>query len=273
MAVIRYVGTPGRAKNLTAVEAADMLAHGVAVALVYEDRAGTALEGHARGEADARAALLDAHSCGVTVRCIYMAVDVDVTSGEELAAVDAYLAGAASVLGRDRVGVYGEFAVIEHCLSTGSAAYGWQTVAWSHSSVSTDAHLVQQLGQVSVSGVTCDVSQIKQQDFGQWPAPALVTHHQEDEDMVIVTAPNRPWLAYYEASGTVRVIGPGEPGPLRTLHQAAGRSAGQVTLSEAEYDQVVEFADRGVRGAVPGLATISQQVSAVATALTDGPAA
>ena len=248
VAVIRYVGTPGRAKNLTATETADMLAHGVAVALVYEDRAGTALLGRARGEADARAALLDAHSCGVTVRCIYMAVDFDVANDDQMDRVSAYLAGAARVLGTDRLGVYGERDVVDIFVGGRVAAYGWQTKAWSGGAVSSQADLYQVGRQTTVDGVTCDVNEIKRQDFGQWPAPALVTQqHQEDDEMVIVTAPNRPAVAYYPVTGMFRTIGEGERTALEAVHQAAGHPAATKNLTGEQYSELMDFAGRAAR--------------------------
>src|SRR5206468_1409455 len=105
--VVRYVGTPGRGKNLTRAEAAAMLAAGVPVGLVYEDTAGWMLGGSSAGAAAARAALADADHCGVGVRCVYFACDQDITAAEQMAAVAQCLDGAAQVLGRERVGVYG----------------------------------------------------------------------------------------------------------------------------------------------------------------------
>ncbi|HEY9473559.1 MAG TPA: glycoside hydrolase domain-containing protein, partial [Mycobacteriales bacterium] len=171
--VIRYVGTPGRKKNLTKSEADGLRNAKVAIALVYEDVKGTALEGRTRGKHDALAAMLDAQSCGVGVRAVYLAVDFDVTSQTQMDAVDAYLDGAADAIGRARVGVYGEHDVIEHCLSAGKATFGWQTMAWSHKQVSPRAHLVQRIGQVEIDGITCDVNEAKKADFGQWPKPGV----------------------------------------------------------------------------------------------------
>lgn len=171
-AVVRYIGTPGRIKNLKPMEAQDMRAHAVAIALVYEDSSGTALQGRTRGVQDARAALDDARRCGIEPRALYLAVDFDVTSAGQMAAIDAYLDGAAQVLGRARTGVYGEYDVIEHCLGNGRAVWGWQTRAWSHGKTSARAHIVQELGQVNVDGVSCDVNTVHREDYGQTPAPS-----------------------------------------------------------------------------------------------------
>ena len=87
----------------------------------------------------------------------------------------------------------------------------------------------------------CDYSRM----LAPWPTS---TNQHQEEQMVIVTAPGKPWLAYYPATGGVRVIGPDEPAPLRKIHQAAGDPATTVTLTQAEYDQVIEYADRAARG-------------------------
>ena len=178
--VVRYAGTPGRGKNLTRAEAQAMLAAGVPVGLVYEAGAGWMLGGAGAGAAAARAVLADADHCGVGVRCVYFAADFDVTTPAEVAAVAGCLDGAAQVLGRARVGVYGEADVIDACLSGGHASWGWQTRAWSHGRLSDRAHLLQQIGAVRVGGVECDRNTVLRADWGQWPAPGAGT---EGEDM------------------------------------------------------------------------------------------
>lgn len=168
--VVRYIGTPGRGKNLTRAEAQQMTAAGVPIALVYEDTAGWMNGGAAAGAAAAWAALADAASCGVQVRCVYLACDVDVTSTAQMATVMSCLDGAAGTeLGRARTGVYGEADVIDAALSGGHAAYGWQTRAWSGGRVSARAAILQQIGYVAVGGVQCDRSTVLNDDWGQWP--------------------------------------------------------------------------------------------------------
>jgi len=164
--VVRYTGTPGRGKNLTRAEAQAMTAAGIPVALVYEDSAGWMRGGAAAGIAAARAVLADAANCGVGVRCVYFACDEDVTT--QMAVVLACLDGAATVLGRNRTGVYGEADVIDAAVP-GHAAWGWQTRAWSGGRVSAKAHLLQQIGYVTVGGIQCDRNTTLNDDYGQWP--------------------------------------------------------------------------------------------------------
>lgn len=179
--VIRYIGTPGRGKNMTKAEADWHKVHGVPIALVYEDSAGWMLAGRAAGEQAARSSLSDAANIGVPVRCVFFASDVDIVTPAQFAALDACLDGAASVLGRGRVGVYGEADVIDHCMGNGKAAYGWQTRAWSGGRTSAKACMLQQIGYVTVDGVTCDRNTLMKDDWGQTP-------YLGDDDMPLTVA-------------------------------------------------------------------------------------
>jgi glycoside hydrolase-like protein len=166
--VARYGGTPGRAKNITRAEFEDMDMSGIGVALVYENQAGDALAGYAAGQTSARAILADANSIGFpSNRPFYFAVDKDITGEAQFTAVMSYLDGAASVVGRQRVGVYGEYEVVKRALEGGHAVYGWQTVAWSGGKHYAGAHLYQRVGYVYPGGVQCDVSDVLQADWGQ----------------------------------------------------------------------------------------------------------
>jgi len=172
--VIRYVGTPGRTKNITKAEYQDLIRSGISVALVYENRAGDAGGGFAAGVTAARAARADANSVGFPAdRPIHFAVDSDQVTDAQFRAVSAYLDGAASVLGGlTRVGVYGEFDVIERNVGS-HAKYGWQTVAWSGGRISSKAVLFQRLGQIYVGGIQVDVNSILAADWGQHNAEEI----------------------------------------------------------------------------------------------------
>jgi hypothetical protein len=177
---------------LNAAEYADLTAHDVEVGLYYEARdAGRMLGGAPAGVEDATWALARAKEIiGFAPRTINFTADFDVTSVAQLRdpalrdepprpmtlmqqqAVDEYLDGATSVLGvmsdgRRRAWVYGEFSVIEHCVSTGKAGGGVQTVAWSGGQVSRYAALYQTGQQIVVNGVSCDVNMVRLSDWGQ----------------------------------------------------------------------------------------------------------
>lgn len=130
--VFRYVPYEGDGgKGLTADEVADYHAHQLGIGLVFESTASRHLLGYGAGVVDAQAAEAGRKSIGYPDNLpIYFAVDFDAQSNQ-MNAIDQYQAGAASVLGKDRVGIYGSYDVIEHCHLNDSAAYFWQTYAWS----------------------------------------------------------------------------------------------------------------------------------------------
>ena len=168
--VIRYLRKEGSSwvKPITAAELTDMRAHGLAVAVVYQAvSTSRILSGRPGGRHDAQWAQARARDIGVPdPRCIYFAADRDIVGRAQLDQVLAYLDGAASVLGRDRVGVYGEYDVISAALP-GHAAYGWQTAAWSGGRRSREAHLYQRVGQPLVGGIRVDINDVLKPDFGQ----------------------------------------------------------------------------------------------------------
>lgn len=167
--VIRYVGTPGRTKNITKAEFQELTRNGVSVALVYENKAGDANGGFSAGITAARAARADADSIGwPRERPIYFAIDSDQVTDLDFREVSGYLDGIASVLGNgiELTGVYGEYDVIERNVGS-HARYGWQTVAWSGGRVSKKATLFQQLRQIYVGGIQVDVNNILAADWGQ----------------------------------------------------------------------------------------------------------
>lgn len=192
--VIRYLKkkNPSGVVVLTAAEYNDKSAHGVGVALVFEEtNAGRMLEGAAAGNVDGEWALAQARACGIEPRCIYFACDVD-AQPYQYAAVDAYLRAAAQHLGADKVGVYGGYYLVKHCHEAGSAKWLWQTRAWSGGNVYGPIHILQNIGYVNVGGVTCDWNQVYQGDFGQHPNPGGAvkppvkdehTKTNEEEDM------------------------------------------------------------------------------------------
>lgn len=180
---VRYIGFPSRRKCTTRAELADFAAHGLGMALVYEDSATDWRGGLVRGrEAGARAR---DHATGVgfpATRPIYMAVDQDVVTAGEFAVMVEYLRGAAQTLGGvGLTGVYGEFDVCVRVQQAGVARWFWQCRAWSGTPARLFAgrHLYQRVGTVTVGGIGCDINDVLQPDWGQHSATATV----EDEDM------------------------------------------------------------------------------------------
>ncbi|KZM70595.1 DUF1906 domain-containing protein [Nocardia terpenica] len=169
--VVRYLSDGGPAlpgKLLTPDEAADLRAHGVSIVSNWETTADRMLDGHDAGVADARLALRQALACGGRAdRPVYFSADFDATP-EQQTPIDAYLDGAASVLGRANVGIYGGYWPVSRALDAGAAVWAWQTDAWSGGHVETRRQLHQTTRQVTVNGVVCDVDEAETADFGQW---------------------------------------------------------------------------------------------------------
>lgn len=174
--VIRYCGQPTNPKNATAAEVGDMLAAGVAVALVFESTAARAGEGFAAGVADAHAATAHQAALGIpSSRPIYYAVDYDA----DPATIEPYFRGLQSVAGPDAA--YGSARVVQRLLDDQLAVAGWQTVAWSRGQLVPGRAVFQRLGTVVVDGIQCDVNEALIPDFGQHPAPGHSPAFEEDD--------------------------------------------------------------------------------------------
>ncbi|CCB74238.1 protein of unknown function [Streptantibioticus cattleyicolor NRRL 8057 = DSM 46488] len=169
-------------KNLTLAEAKSLAAEGIWVGVVWETTADRMLSGRPGGIADAKAALAQARECGMPEdRPIYFAADFDVTP-EQQGPVNAYLFGAASVLGAARVGVYGGYYTVKRALDRGAARWAWQASAWSGGQWDPRAHIQQPIDTVTIGGVECDRDTAMTSDFGQW-MPGL----SPEDDMPLTT--------------------------------------------------------------------------------------
>lgn len=169
--VVRYLSDGGPSlpgKLLTPVEAADLRAHGISIVSNWETTANRMLDGYGAGVYDARRALAQVLACGGRVdRPIYFSVDFDATPADQVP-IDNYLRGAATVIGAANVGIYGGYWPLNRALRNGTAAWAWQTGAWSGNNVETRRHIHQRIGTVYVRGVACDVNEAFPADFGQW---------------------------------------------------------------------------------------------------------
>jgi hypothetical protein len=157
-------------KNLLAAELAALRGAGLDVVVVEESTAGRMRSGHAAGVADAQHAQAVTAALGMHDVPVYFACDFDATPADQVA-INAYLDGAASVIGRARTGIYGGFWAVSRALDAGAAAWAWQTSAWSGGQWDPRAHIRQQ-GTVTIGGADCDIDEAMTADFGQWPRPA-----------------------------------------------------------------------------------------------------
>ncbi len=180
----RYFSTDDT-KDLTAAEVEAYPAAGLAIVTVWETTAGRATQGAAAGTADAWAAEQQRERVGLAVEHVHhFAVDEDVAWDQ----VEPYFAGAASVIGKDRVGVYGGYAVIEGAAAAGYR-YLWQTIAWSAGRWSTHA-TIRQTGATTLDG-DADVDQAMADDYGQTPPPED-TMPLTDADMTLLLGTRIP---------------------------------------------------------------------------------
>jgi hypothetical protein len=129
---MRYTVGPGYGKNLYYAEARDLSRAGIRIGSNFEATADRMLTGRTAGIADARQGLGAARAAGMPKdRPIYFSADFDVVGSWQTSRVLAYLDGAASVLGRAGVGVYGGRRIIEAAKAHDHAFWLWQTFAWS----------------------------------------------------------------------------------------------------------------------------------------------
>lgn len=188
----RYLSHDG-GKNLTRTEATALTNAGIACVVVWESTANRARSGRTGGIADAKAANTQAKAAGMpSTRPIYFAVDFDATPGDQ-AKINAYLDGAASVIGRDRVGIYAGYYPLKRAMDAGHAKWGWQTYAWSGGQWYSGAHIQQYSNGHTVGGASCDYNRATKSDFGQW----MVGKTPEVDDM-----PNPQDLWHYEIPKT-----------------------------------------------------------------------
>jgi hypothetical protein len=78
-----------------------------------------------------------------------------------------YLDGAAAVIGRGNVGIYGGRLAIDRALGATKAMWGWQTKSWSEG-WSAKAHVQQYKHDVPLGRGRVDRDRAMTTDFGQW---------------------------------------------------------------------------------------------------------
>jgi murein DD-endopeptidase MepM/ murein hydrolase activator NlpD len=175
--VVRYLTDGGPelpGKLLTPGEAMALADAGVFIVSNFETTADRALAGWDAGAEDAARAIGQVLDCGGRHdRPIYFSVDFDATP-EQQTVIDEYLMGAASVISGEWVGIYAGYWPLKRALDAGTAAWGWQTQAWSGGLVDERAKLLQlnNDGYATIDGIDCDQNVAMASDYGQWlPAP------------------------------------------------------------------------------------------------------
>jgi hypothetical protein len=183
--VCRYL-SHSPSKNLTASEARQLSTAGIWIVVVWETTAQRALGGRTAGVADATDAMAQSRACGMpSGRPIYFAVDWDAATSQQ-GKINAYLDGAASVLGKDRVGIYGGYGPVRRAMEGGHAAWGWQTYAWSGGRWYGRAQLQQYSNDHTLGGIDCDYDRATKADYGQWRVGG--TPNDQEDDVAEVTS-------------------------------------------------------------------------------------
>lgn len=164
---VRYLADDWR--GIFPDEYRELTGNGVDVAAVFEtwgDR--RQFSGEAQGIVDAVFAQNKLLRTGMPAAMpVYFATDWDAQPAE-MPDIDAYLRGAAKVLGAARVGVYGGFSVLDHCHAAGSARWFWQTSAWEYGrGLHPAAHLYQHTYNYWIAGTNCDLTDAHQDNYGQ----------------------------------------------------------------------------------------------------------
>lgn len=149
--VMRYLSY-GSAKNLTADELKAIFKAKLKCGLVWETGAQAMKGGAKAGKEDAKMALHYAGLFGFPEETpIYFAADWDTTEADQKP-IDEYLKACADAIGKERVGVYGSFYVVERCHKNKTAKWFWQTLAWSGKQVSKHNHILQDLKEPGIAG-------------------------------------------------------------------------------------------------------------------------
>lgn len=166
--VCRYLSHDTTGKNLTRAEADDLSGAGIWLVVVWQTTKSRPLAGRSAGEADARDAARQAETCGMPGdRPIYFAADWDASPGQQ-DEINAYLDGAASVIGRGRVGLYAGHGPMKRAFDAGKISYGWQTYAWSGGRWEARAQLQQYSNEHTLNGAAVDYDRAVASDYGQW---------------------------------------------------------------------------------------------------------
>lgn len=154
-------------RGITADEYAAMKAAGIAVYLYWESSEGWMMDGFAAGAQAAVNAQQNINRAGMPHDTpVYFACDFDAAPSQQWA-IDKCLEGAATVIGFDRVGVYGGYHVIHRCHENGTAKWFSQTSAWSGGMLHPAAHIYQYEYNQYFAGTNCDLNRAFAENFGQ----------------------------------------------------------------------------------------------------------
>jgi glycoside hydrolase-like protein len=272
--VCRYVSHDTTGKNLTLAEAVRLSNAGLSLVIVFESTASRMLVGTSAGIADAQFAVAEAAKLGMPpTRPIYFACDFDATPGQQTV-INAYLDGVATVIPRERIGMYGGYGPIKRAFDTGKITFGWQTYAWSGGAWDKRAQIQQYSNDQSLGGVKgVDLNRSTTEDYGQWKIGTNMTISSADADKIA--------KAVLNLDGVIPSLDPADPNKYRALRThifELGMNLAEVrkiVSDGSDADAIIagvlagfdELADRIVEGVVAGILSSPQPVPVVDTDL------
>lgn len=251
--VIRYIDSPDRltTKHTNLAEYRDHRAHGLGVRLVMQTTTTASDGGFPAGVDHARRALAGATYLDNYAGPIFFTNDRTVVPNAGV--WRAYLDGAASVLGKQRVGAYGFANAMD--LAIGHATWYWQAGRWSD--VRAHAHLWQDNNfQPTVGGIATDRNLILKTEF--------------EEDDVALTDDDIARIWAYQIRFPALPANPGGPASmhLANANLAAQQVNGKVdALSNDEANIITAVRDIVATDADTVLTVTPAQIQELAAAL------
>lgn len=216
--VMRYI-SPARetwmtAKPVTRAEVEDYAKHHLGVGFVWQYGGAhnpDALRGFAGGVEDAKKAQAKCSELGRPAHPVFFAVDFDCTLDQWNNTVSKYFKGVASILGRQRIGVYGSSRVISWAKEDGLIArvndngrvLGWVTRSWNPEGYEHEAVLYQGIHNTNVNGVNVDINEVLDDRWGHQPprnVSAAAGAIYSDDTPETVTQPDK----YYDVDWSPR---------------------------------------------------------------------
>lgn len=186
----RYGGVGSDGKLLHPAEAKALTAAGLSIVANVEGTANGLLQGWSTGASWAKSADTWFRGCGMPAdRPIYFSVDFDVNASQWPAVAEA-LRGAASIIGLERVGIYGSYHACLWAKRDNVARWLWQTYAWSAGTWVTGLHIKQYRNGVNVAGASVDLDQALTVDYGQWGQQQLGDDMSDQAESILASLAN-----------------------------------------------------------------------------------
>lgn len=154
-------------RGISAAEYRALAAAGFGVFVFWESSEGWMLGGFPAGVLAAENAHANLLEAGMPERMpIIFACDFDATPAQQ-AAIEDCLRGCASVIGRERTGLYAGYYPLQRAMQNGTATWFVQTSAWSAGMILPGIHALQYEYNQWVGGTNMDLIRTYQDNYGQ----------------------------------------------------------------------------------------------------------